>query len=182
MRAIVLATVMSLPAMSLSGAAFAAGDNTFTAPTTTQTTKECTGAQVWDEKKGKCVDAKDSALDADTLYDAVRELAYAGRLKDAQMVLAAMPDQSEGRVLTYWGFTARKLGQPDEANAYYQRAIATDPDNLLARSYMGQGFVEDGKLGLALAQWKEIRARGGTGSWPEVSLYKALQSGQTSSY
>ncbi len=177
MRSSLLAALLSLPA-----AAFAAGGDDWSAPKPTQTTKECKGAKVWDQKSGKCVNPKKSSLAPDTLYGAVRELAYAGRLREAQEVLAAMPDQASPRVLTYWGFTHRKLGDLELANQYYQRAIATDPGNLLARSYMGQGFVQEGKVGLALAQWKEIRKRGGTGTWPEVSLRKALETGQTSTY
>ena len=71
--------------------------------------------------------------------------------EDAQAVLAAHPDQTDSRVLTYWGFTHRKLGNRALSQAYYDQAIAADPDNLLARSYMGQGFVEEGQFGLALA-------------------------------
>ena len=177
MRLMMLVACLCLPA-----AAFAAGGDDWSAPKPTQTTKDCKGAKVWDQKSGKCVDPKRSSLDADTLYGAVRELAYAGRLRDAQVVLAAMPDQASPRVLTYWGFTHRKLGHRELASQYYERAIASDPDNLLARSYMGQGFVEEGKLGLALTQWKEIRKRGGTGTWPEVSLRQALETGHTSTY
>ena len=179
---------MTLPALALAFAlpatahAAGTGSDSTTPPSTTKTTQSCEGVQVWDEKTKTCVDPKDSALDADTLYDAVRELAYAGRIPDAQGVLAAMPNQQDDRVLTYWGFTHRKLGHRELASQYYERAIASDPDNLLARSYMGQGFVEEGKLGLALTQWKEIRKRGGTGTWPEVSLRQALETGHTSTY
>ena len=176
-------------AVALPGYAFAAGGSgdgggtTWTnPPKPTETTKECKGVRVWDEKKKRCVKPKNSSLDADTLYGAVRELAYAGRYDDAQGVLSAMADQSDDRVLTYWGFTHRKLGQIELANAYYDKAIATNPDNILARSYMGQGFVEQGKLDLAIAQWREIKARGGEGSWAEASLREAIRTGTTYSY
>ena len=49
-------------------------------------------------------------LDDETLYGAVREFAYAGQYGHAQMALAAMSDQTDDRVLTYWGFTHRKMG------------------------------------------------------------------------
>ena len=126
--------------------------------------------------------AEESSLNQDGLYDAVRELAYAGRIEDAQAVLSTMSDQTSARVLTYWGFTHRKLGNRALANAYYDQAIAQNPDNLLARSYMGQGFVEEGQFGLAMIQWKEIRARGGANTWPEAALRQALETGATTSY
>jgi len=177
MRFLVLAAALTLPV-----AAFAAGDNDWNPPKPTDTTKTCKGKKVWDEEKGRCVRPKESSLNQDGLFEAVRELAYAGRIDDAQAVLSAMSDQNDARVLTYWGFTHRKLGNRTLANAYYDQAIAQNPDNLLARSYMGQGFVEEGQFGLAMIQWKEIRARGGANTWPEAALRQALESGATTSY
>jgi len=168
--------------MCLPGYSFAAGGDDKGAPKPTQTTKSCWGVRVWDEAKKRCVRPKESSLDSDGLYGAVRELAYAGRYTDAQGVLLAMTDQSDDRVLTYWGFTHRKLGNIELANAFYSQAIAQNPNNILARSYMGQGFVEQGMPAQALAQWTEIRARGGTGTWAEESLRKALEMGQGFSY
>ncbi len=165
------------------GLAFAAGSGGDAgAPTTTDTTKTCKGVKVWDSQKKRCVNPQDSRLDTDTLYGAVRELAYAGRYLDAQGVLTAMSDQTDDRVLTYWGFTHRKLGNLELANAFYQDAIARNPDNILARSYMAQGLVEEGRYDEAVAQWREITARGGTGSWAETSLRNALRTGETQNY
>lgn len=163
------------------GFAFAAGsdDNT---PTPTGTTKTCKGVKVWDESKKRCVKPKGASLDTQTLQDAVRELAYAGRYEDAQGVLRAMPDQTDDLVLTYWGFTYRKLGNLELANAFYQDAITKNPDNILARSYMGQGFVAEGKTDAAIAQWREIKARGGEGTWAEASLRESIRSGLTYNY
>jgi Tfp pilus assembly protein PilF len=174
---LILALVMCLP-----GFAMAAGSGDDTKPSTTKTTTKCKGVQVWDVKTQSCVDPKDSRLDNDTLYGAVRELAYAGRYGDAQGVLRAMPDQQDDRVLTYWGFTHRKMGNADLACAFYDRALARNPDNLLARSYMAQGLVAEGKLDAAIAQWREIKARGGAGTWAEVSLKTAIETGRTYNY
>ncbi len=138
---------------------------------------------VWDASIGKCVRPdKTSHLDADTLYEAVRELAYAGRYDEAISVLDEMPNQQSDRVMTYRGFTARKLGQLELADLYYQQAIAINPDNIMARSYMGQGYLEAGDLVAAKAQLQEIRARGGRGTWSEWSLAQALKNGRTFNY
>lgn len=176
MRALLICLIC-FPGLSL-----AAGGDDRGAPKPTPTTTTCNGVKVWDEKKKRCVRPKQSSLETEGLYGAVRELAYAGRYSDAQGVLLAMADQTDDKVLTYWGFTHRKLGNIELANAFYQQAIAQNPNNFLARSYMGQGFVDDGQPAQALAQWKEIRARGGTGAWPEVSLRRALETGQSFSY
>ena len=166
-------------ALSAPAAGFAAGGDNGTPP---KTTKSCKGTQVWDEKTSKCVNPQESQLDSDTLYGAVRELAYAGRYVDAQNVLRVMADQNDDRVLTYWGFTHRKLGNSELARSYYERAIADNPDNLLARSYMGQGFIADGNIDGALAQWREIKQRGGEGTWAEASLRTAIGTGKTYNY
>ena len=176
-------TLIAAAAVALAPAAlFAAGSGNDNPPTTTKTSESCQGTQVWDEETKTCVDAKDSRLDTDTLYGAVRELAYAGRYLDAQGVLAAMADQSDDRVLTYWGFTHRKMGNIELANAFYEDALKKNPDNILARSYMGQGFVAAGDQDAAIEQWREIKARGGEGSWAEASLRKAIRTGMTYSY
>ncbi|WP_027244045.1 tetratricopeptide repeat protein [Leisingera daeponensis] len=177
MRFLALAAALTLPV-----AALAASGNSWNPPKPTETTKTCKGKRVWDETKKRCVRPRKSSLNQDQLLGAARELAYAGRQQDAQAVLSAMADQQDSLVLTYWGFTHRKLGNLEQAQAYYDQALARDPDNILARSYMGQGLVQQGKYGAALIQWKEIRARGGDGTWAEAALRSALETGASYSY
>lgn len=161
--------------------AFAAGDDVTTPPAPTPTPR-CPDGQIHDKKTGKCVPAKTSALDDKDRYQAVRELAYAERYAAASMVLDAMTDPLDDRVLTYRGFLMRKTGRLDQALSYYRSAIEKNPNNLLARSYMGQGFVESGDLSAARGQHEEILARGGRGTWAEVALRNALASGRTYRY
>ncbi|MDW3225597.1 MAG: hypothetical protein R8G34_22345 [Paracoccaceae bacterium] len=141
----------------------------------------CEGAQVFDERIRRCVDPKESSLDRDQLYQTVRHMAYAGRYHDAQVVLSAMDADDPGR-LTYMGFTHRKLGNIELGNIFYQRAIDQDPGNILARSYMGQGYVAAGDMVAALVQLRAIQEHGGTGSWSETSLRKAIETGTTYNY
>ena len=162
--------------------AFAAGGDSPTPPKPTNTTKTCKGVKVWDDAKKRCIRPKQSSLDQDQMIQAVRELAYAGRHQDAQGVLQELNTPDHDMALTYWGFTHRKMGNQDLAERYYQQAIARNPDNLLARSYYGQGLVSAGRIEEAIAQWKEIRARGGQGSWAETTLSAALESGLTFDY
>ena len=177
MRRLLLSALLTLPT-----AAFAAGGGSDNPPTPTNTTKQCKSGQVWSQQANACVNAQQGSLDDDTLYGAVREFAYAGMYDEALGALAAMSDQSDDRVLTYLGFVHRKQGDVELGNAYYRQALATNPDNFLARSYMGQGFVESGKLDLARAQLTEIRTRGGRGTWAEISLRMAIENGRGYSY
>ena len=198
LRTLILTTALALPTLLPTTGVAKDSDGP---PKETQTTKNCFQARQWDPSIGKYVrfaqpvngvwDAsinkcvrpdRTGYMDSDTLYKAVRELAYAGRYQDAIKVLDQMPEQLDDRVLTYRGFTARKLGDLELANVYYQQAIDTNPDNILARSYMGQGLVEAGDKLAALTQLREIQTRGGTGTWSEVSLRNAIQTGTTYSY
>ena len=200
LRTLTLTVALALP-FAMPSTSFAAGSEGETKPQETETTKDCFDERqwdpeinkyvrfsakvngVWDASIKKCVRPdKTSHLDSDTLYGAVRELAYAGRYDEAIQVLDNMPDQASDQVLTYRGFTARKLGDVALANIYYQQAIDTNPDNILARSYMGQGFVASGDKVAAITQLREIQARGGAGSWAETSLRAAIETGTTYNY
>lgn len=162
--------------------AWAVGSDSDTPPTPTDTTKTCTDGKVWDTATSTCINPGDSSLnDADRLK-AVRELAYAGRIHDAERVLDAMNDQMADGVLTYRGFTARMAGRPDEAYDWYAKALIANPDNLLARSYLGQAYVASGNLVLARVELSEIRQRGGRATWAEISLRLAIESGKGFSY
>lgn len=174
---ITLVLALVFPALS-----FAAGGGGSSAPKPSETTKKCKSGKIWDKGSRSCVQASNSVLDDDTLYGAVREFAYAGQFDHAQSALAAMSDQNDDRVLTYWGFTHRKMGDVATGMAFYQKAIAQNPRNILARSYMGQALVEQGDLVGARQQLQAIRASDGSGSWAEAALDQAIATGATYSY
>ena len=161
--------------------AFAAGDDT-TAPPKPTPTPRCPSGQIHDQKSNTCVSAKSNALDDKDRYQAVRELAYAEKYASAALVLDAMANQQDDQVLTYRGFLLRKTGHFEKAMTVYESAVAANPNNLLVRSYMGQGLVEAGDLVGAQKQHQEILARRGEGTWAEVSLRTALATGKTHSY
>ena len=167
---LVLATALAL---SLPVTAFAAGDET-----SPPKKPKCESGFVYDKKTKTCVSSNGHRLDVDTLYQEVRALSYDGRYADAQVLLAQMPADDD-RTLTYMGFTHRKMGNSKAAMEHYARALARNPGNVLARSYMGQGLVEDGQINAALEQLREIRAHGGTGTWAEASLRTAIATGRT---
>lgn len=177
---LVLASAIAFQAFAFAPVVHAAGGDS-NPPKPTNTTKKCFFGRVYDEAAGRCVKANKTNFTEDQLYDAVRELAYDGQFEHAQDVLRVM-DQADDRVQTYWGFTYRKMGELELANVFYEKAIAANPDNILARSYMGQGFVAEGKTDLAIQQWREIKARGGEGTWAEASLREAIRTGLTYNY
>lgn len=160
-------------ALAVPATAFAASDET--AP---PKKPKCESGFVYDKKTKSCVSGNGHTLDTDALYEQVRALSYDGRYADAQILLAQMPADDD-RTMTYMGFTHRKMGNAEAAMAYYSSALDRNPANILARSYMGQGFVEKGDIKGALAQLREIRSHGGTGTWAEASLRTAIATGRT---
>lgn len=171
MKYLALAAALTLPF----GAAYAGGSSS-----ATPAKPKCEKGFAYDKKTKTCLEV-DSSLDTDTLYETVRSLAYAGRYDEAQDVLAFMP-QNDDRTLTYMGFTNRKMGNTQAAMGYYERALTVNPANVLARSYMGQGLVESGKVAEAMTQLRAIRAHGGQGTWAEASLRTAISTGKTFNY
>lgn len=162
-------------------AAGAAGSDSSEPPTPTQTTTVCADGEIWDDEKKACVAADSSGLNDDQRYRGVRELAYQGRYRSALIVAEAM-DPASDRALTYKGFIARKTGDWDRALGHYQAALAINPDNILTRSYLGQGYAARGEYPAANLQLAEIRARNGSGTWAEAALVLALSGSEESDY
>ena len=185
-------TLLALAAtasLALAGSVFAAGssdggssssdgNSSSDGGKSSASTNQCKKGKVYDEASKSCVDQKGELNDTQ-IYQLARQFAYAGQYDEAMKTLARAENQNDPRILTYYGYTNRKLGNVDVAMDYYNRAIAADANNLLARSYMGQGLVQQGDLEGARAQLVEIRDRGGKESYAYKALYEALKSGST---
>jgi len=178
MRAALFASLL----VTLPLQAFAAGSDSSEPPKPTETTLKCEEGRIYDEKTKACVVPDKTGLNDDTRFDAVRELAHAGRPEEALIVLAAMTEGDTDRVLTYKGFANRKAGRLEAGLKYYAQALAQNPGNILARSYLGQAYVEMDEMVLAAAELTEIRARGGAATWADAALATAIETGVTYSY
>jgi tetratricopeptide (TPR) repeat protein len=180
-RALTLSLILSTCVMA--SAAWAVDSGEDSPPTPTETTTVCEEGMVWNPETELCeVPTEESGLSDDLLYEAAREFAYAGQHENAWRALTAMSDQTDDRVLTYRGFLTRSMGDMAGGMAYYAAALAANPDNLLARSYMGQAYVLMGDLEQARVQLEEIGARGGKDSWPELALIEAIENPGSSVY
>lgn len=62
-------------------------------------------------------------------------------LDRAQFAIGPHPD-----ILTYRGFASRKLGRYDAALEYYAEALALDPNHIGANEYLGELYLEMGRL------------------------------------
>ena len=79
------------------------------------------------------------------------------RLPDRARHAVHVRDQQDDVVLTYIGYSKRKLGAVDEGIAYYHRALAINPDNVNTREYLGEGYVAMGRFDLARGRIGEDR-------------------------
>ena len=125
----------------------------------------------------KCVKVESGILPDEDLYQQGRVLAKAGQYDWALQVLAAIQNQNDPRVLNYTGYSNRKAGRLEIGITYYRKALAIDPNFVLAREYLGEGYVAAGRIDLAKLELNEIKTRVGIGSEEYQDLSKAITTG-----
>jgi tetratricopeptide (TPR) repeat protein len=130
------------------------------------------------KKVATCVKASAGILPDDQLYEQGRLLAKAGEYDWALDVLAAIANQNDPHVLNYTGYSNRKAGRLELGITYYNKALAIDPNFVLAREYLGEGYVAAGRIDLAQAQLGEIKSRCGETCEEYKDLSKAIASAQ----
>ena len=132
----------------------------------------CKSGQVFSASKGKCVRKSADITDPDIKSQAWA-LAYAGDYESAITVFRMAANQSDPEVLNGLGYSHRKMGKVEEGIAYYGEALAVDPNYVLAREYLGEGYIAAGRIDLAKQQLAEIGARCGTAceSYLELAMH-----------
>lgn len=115
------------------------------------------GSPGWTECAGQSAAARPTDED---LFYAGYWMARTGRYGEAISYLkqSANPD---ARTLTYIGFATRKSGDVDGAFPYYRRALALDPDFVVARAYLGEAHLSRGDVSAARGELAEIARRCG---------------------
>ena len=140
-------------ALLFAGSVHAAGGDSAPAPS-------CPAGQIKDSD-GKCKPADNTAIDRDARVSYGIALAQADRYEEAIAALMPLAGEDDPQVLNYLGFAHRKAGRLETGIGYYQRALAANPDYVLAREYLGEAYLTMGRLDLAEAQLAEIEARCG---------------------
>jgi len=125
----------------------------------------------------KCVKLETGILPDEDLYQQGRQLAKAGEYEKALLVLATIKNQNDPRVLNYTGYSNRKAGRLEIGITYYRKALAIDPNFVLAREYLGEGYVAAGRIDLAKLELNEIKNRAGAASEEYLDLSKAITTG-----
>ncbi len=132
-------------------------------------TPKCKEGTVWNEKKKKCERKSASTMDDKTLYTAGRDLALAGRYQQALATLDAVRNP-DSMTYTMIGYSWRKLGDFTKAQAFYNKALVLDPNNINTHEYLGEAYAEMNKLDLAKAHLEKIKILAG----PESEQYQDL--------
>ena len=89
--------------------------------------------------------------------------------------LKALGHDDNASVATLIGYSYRKLGDYKLSQAWYQRALKTDPDHVKTWQYYGLWQVEQGNRDQALFHLSKIAQLAGTGSEEYRSLAAALE-------
>jgi tetratricopeptide (TPR) repeat protein len=136
----------------------------------------CKVGFVMKKKKGKKRCTRVTAeLTDDELYDQGRALALEGEYAWALQVFGAIRNQNDPRVLNYTGYSHRKSGRLETAVSYYRKALEINPNFVLAREYLGEGYVVAGRIDLAKVELGEIAKRCGVDCTEYQELNKAIE-------
>ncbi len=112
----------------------------------------CKKGFVWSKAVERCVKAQSGSLSDKELTEQGRALALAGHYDNALAVLDAVGNKRDATVLTYIGYSHRKMGDVDVGIRYYKEALAIDPNNLNTREYLGEGYASSGRMEEAKAE------------------------------
>ena len=138
---------------------------------------DCKKGYVYSTTKKRCVKEKSDTEPDRALLDRGWTLAYAGKYQLAMDTFKLVADDNNPSALNGLGYTHRKLGQLDRGIGYYKLALAIDPDYLLAREYLGEGYVMAGQIDLAKQQLSQIKQRCGTTCKEYRLLARAISTG-----
>jgi tetratricopeptide (TPR) repeat protein len=185
-KPLTLRTAIAAAALSLFAAqAFAAGSGSTTPPSNPppmspkkmmcKKGEAIKTSTVYGKKVQKCVKLKVGMLTDDELYDQARLLAKFDNEYDWALTLFDyVQNKQDPKVLNYMGYSNRKAGRLETGIAFYQQALAIDPNFVLAREYLGEGYVVAGRVDLAMVQLDEIKTRAGIDSEEYKDLFEAI--------
>ncbi len=183
MKKLIICSALAV-GLFLAPAAFAAGDSSDSDNNTSATSPKklkCKKNEVIKDvvvdgkKEKKCVVASTGIIPDEELYQQAKLLAKEGEYDWALTILGLIENQNDPRVLNYTGYSHRKAGRLETGIAYYQKALAIDPNFNLAREYLGEGYVAAGMIKEAKMQLAEIATRCGTSCEEYNDLKKVIE-------
>jgi len=145
---------------------------------TSTSTPTCKKGFVYSTAKKKCVQKSSEIVPDRSLKAQGWALARAGQYEAAIEMFRLVADKSDPEALNGLGFSHRKMGKVEQGIAFYARALEINPDYVLAREYLGEGFVKMGRMELAREQLAEIGKRCGTACEEYLLLAEAIDTGK----
>jgi tetratricopeptide (TPR) repeat protein len=122
----------------------------------------CEKGFAYSPERQACISLASGQFEDRELLVQARALARAERYTAALEMLDAIQVKDDADVLTMLGFVKRKTGHFDEGMAHYYQALAIDPRNPDTREYLGEGYVETGRLDLARGELQALERICGT--------------------
>ncbi len=148
----------------------------------TTTTPTCKRGYIYSKKKKKCVRKYSEIIPDSDLKQQGWKLAYAGDFNAAIDLFKLVTNKADPETLNGLGYSHRKLGKLQDGIAYYKQALTINPNYLLAREYLGEGYVAAGRINLAELQLAQIKNRCGTTCKEYKILAKAIVSGNSDNW
>ena len=132
-------------------------------PTPPPQTNQQTPPKKDNQSKKPKKDKSSSAQDFLAGYHAAYALVYdKGDYVAGIAALRALGYDDNADVATLIGYASRKLGRYDDAKAWYERALAADPNHAVTWSYYGMWHAEQGNLLKAKDDLEKVRVICGT--------------------
>lgn len=136
----------------------------------------CPRGKIRDVKNQECVEKKSGVLPDADIAEYAFALATWHRYGEAIDMLDILQNPNTARALNYRGYATRKLGKLDEGIGFYLRSVAIDPNYTQVREYLGEAYLEQGKLDLAQQELDVIaKLCGGTSCRYYVELARAVE-------
>jgi tetratricopeptide (TPR) repeat protein len=85
---------------------------------------------------------------------AIQAKNYAQAIPLLEQVVAKDPKNADA--FNYLGYSNRELGQMDKALAFYQKALAINPDHRGAHEYLGELYLKTGNIKAAEVQLAKL--------------------------
>lgn len=129
-------------------------------------------------KAKKSTKAKKADADFQRGYGAAYALVYEAKDFAAGIAAArALQADDNSNVATMIGFAHRQLGQADESERWYRRALASNPANARTLSYYGMWQVERGQVVRAYEFLEKVRYVCGTQCREYTELASVIEGG-----
>jgi tetratricopeptide repeat protein len=181
------AGIFAIAALLVTGISFkpvlAAGTDNPPAPTSDG------GKKKMDSKKkkkdeSKAIEDQDQKLAQEKFladYRAARQLILAGNYKEGIAAMHALGHDEHPDVANYIGYSYRKMGNYDDSQVWYEKALAADPNHVRTWSYYGMWQMEQGNRLKATEDLQKVKLLCGSTSCEEYRQLKAVIDG-TESY